>query len=358
MLYIPLERIKEGMLLARPVYGADFNILIARGLELQEAQIKRIAEMGYPGVYIDSSDSSDISIKDVVPDSLRINTAVAAKELLNEVESGLRQKTNLKVNGDTQRRIVMPVIGALIDCRRRVIELVDLKPLPDYSYYHAANVVIISILLGLEMGITGSQLYELGMASLIHDAGNTFIPKSIMQKPGRLSAEEYEVVKKHTEMGFQLLRERFDISIDACIGALQHHEHYDGSGYPNRLKKDKISIYGRIIAVADVYDALVSRRPFRPAMLPPEAMEFMRFNEGTMFDPEIVVALRRIISLYPTGMEVELNTGVRCVVAHNYAGSPERPRLRLLNGISKVPSYIDLQIDRRFENIRVSHIVI
>lgn len=357
MRYVPLIRLSEGMVLARPIYGGDFKALLAEGIELSKTQIRRIEELGYPGAYITDDFSAEITVRDVVPDDVRLKTRMAAKELLGEAESGGMQKSGVKVSGETQRRIVMPVISGLIENRKRLVELIDLKPMADYNYYHAANVVVLSLLLGIELGVTGNELYELGMAALLHDVGNIFIPKSIMQKPTALSADEYNVVKQHTEMGFQFLRDHFDISIDACIGALQHHENYDGSGYPNRLRQDKISIYGRIIAVTDVYDALVSRRPFREPMYPCEAMEFMSFNAGIMFDPDIVAILRRVVAFYPTGVDVELSSGVRCIVVGNYVGGSDRPRLRLINTVGKTPLYIDLQTDPKFKSIKVNRII-
>lgn len=357
MRYISTAYLQEDMVLGRPIYGSKFEVILAEGLTLGTPHIRRINDLGYAGVYIKDEISQDADIRDVVPPQLRIATIRAAKELLSEAEQNAGQRLTRRVNVATQQKIVMPIIEAIIDNRRRVVDLIDLKPFEDYNYYHAANVVILSILLGVEMGISGNELYELGMAALLHDVGNIFIPKNILQKPGKLTQEEYDVIKQHTEMGFQYLRDNYEISIEACIGALQHHENYDGTGYPGRLKKKKISIYGRIIAVTDVFDALVSRRPFRAPMFPPEAMEFIERNTGTMFDPDVVRELHRVISLYPTGTCVELSSGVRCLVVQNYVGSPARPRLRLLNTMSKTPLYIDLQNDPAFAHIQVTQII-
>ncbi len=357
MRYVTISSLKEGMVLARPFYGNKFEILLMEGMTLNRHHIQRINELGYAGVYISDEISKDVVTRDIISQELRLATIKAAKDLMQtaEVDTGTagRSKASAKVTKEKQQQIIMPLIRAIIGSSRRMVDLIDLKPYDGYSYYHAANVVVLSLLLGVEMGITGNQLYELGMAALLHDVGNVFIPKAILNKPDKLTPDEYDIIKSHSEIGFEYLKEHFDISIDACIGALQHHENYDGTGYPNRLKKNKISIYGRIIAITDVYDALTSRRPFRQPMMPPAAMAYMQQKSGNMFDPEIVDALSKIISLYPAGTCVELNSGVRCIVVENFNNAPQRPKLRLINNMSKTPLYIDLLSDPAFKDTKI-----
>ncbi|MGI6402852.1 MAG: HD-GYP domain-containing protein [Oscillospiraceae bacterium] len=356
MRYVSLPRLQEGMVLGNNIYGENFEIVMGEGLVLGNTQIRRLNELGYPGVYILDKLSEDVVVQDVIPTQLRLSTIKAAKDLRIQAER-MDPKNPRKTSVTPQQKIVLSIIEALIANKRRVVDRIDLKPFENYDFYHAANVVVLSLLLGVEMGISGTQLYELGMASLLYDLGNIFLPKEILSHPGKLSPEEYQTVQKHTQIGFEFLRDNFEISIDACVGALHHHEHYDGSGYPYGLKKHKISIYGRIIALADVYDALVSRRPFRAPKFPPEAMEYIQSKSGTMFDPEIVAVLRRVVSLYPAGTCVQLSSGVQCMVVQNYVAAPERPRLRLLGNRSATPLYIDLQNDPAFAHLKVSHLL-
>ena len=356
MRYLSLPRLQEGMVLGSNIYGDKLEVIMGQRLILSDAHIRRLNELGYPGVYIMDNLSQDVVVQDIIPSELRLAAIKAARDLRRQAER-MDPKNPRKTSVAPQQKIVLPIIEALIDNKRRVVDLIDLKPFENYDFYHAANVVVLSLLLGVEMGISGTQLYELGMASLLYDLGNIFLPREILQRPGKLPPAEYETVKKHTEIGFAFLRDNFDISIDACVGALHHHEHYDGSGYPYGLKKNKISIYGRIIALTDVFDALASRRPFREPMLPPEAMEFIQSQSGTKFDPEIVRALRRVVSLYPAGTCVQLSSGVCCMVVQNYVADPERPRLRLLGNMSATPLYIDLQNDPAFAHLKVSHIL-
>lgn len=355
MRFIAAENLKEKMVLGHSLYGKSLETRLMEGQELADSHIKWIREMGYLGIYIQDGESEDVQTEDIISPELRVRTIQAVTEILNQAESVRAKRTIRKTNILSQQKVVEQVISALIDNKRRIVDMVDLKPTDSYDSYHAANVVILSLLLGIQLGISGRQLYELGIAALMHDAGNIFIPEGILEKTQRLTEEEYEQVKRHTEKGFDFLRENFDVSIDACTGALQHHEHFDGTGYPARLKGTKISIYGRIIAVTDVYDALISRRPFRKEMSPVHGVEYMKYHAGSLFDPEIVASLEQVIALYPTGTEVVLSSGVRCLVVENFPGHPDRPKVRLLHSMSRAALYIDLCNDPQFAKIRISH---
>lgn len=353
MRYITNDQIKEKMVLALPIFGPNFEVLLGEDMVLSKGHVQRINILGYAGVYIKDALSDGIAVEDIIPTELRLRTVRSAKEILLQAEKGGEA---VKVTRERQNAIIQPVIDAIIASRTKIINLIDLKPYDDYMYYHTATVVILSLLVGLEMGISGVQLYELGMASLLHDVGNIFIPKSILNKPGKLTPEEFEIIKSHSKMGFEYLHEHFDVSIECCMGALQHHENYNGTGYPNNLKKDKISIYGRIIAIADVYDALTSRRPYRQAIFPPAAIDFMEACAGTLFDPEIIEALKNVIALYPAGCCLELDNGVSCIAVENYKGDSARPKVKVI-GDTPEPVYMDLHGDPSCAEISVLQII-
>jgi HD-GYP domain-containing protein (c-di-GMP phosphodiesterase class II) len=356
MRYVTVELLQDGMILAQTLFNPNFSTLLSEGTTLEQHHISRINELGYGGVYIEDALSAGISSHDVVSVATRLKTISAAKELKRQVEGGAFE-SDRKMTRVSQESIIMPLIEEIIANPKRMIDRVDTRPYEDYDHYHSANVVILSLLIGVELGLSGMRLYEVGQSSLLADIGNVFIPKALLDRPGRLTAEEHDVVKRHTQMGFEYLREHFDISIEGCMGALHHHENYDGSGYPNGLRRDRISIYGRIIAITDVFDALISRRPYRKPMFPSTAMEFIEMNSGIMFDPEIVMALKNVVAAYPSGMCVETTTGALCIVRDNIPGFSSRPRLKLLNGISKTPLMIDLAADGLFKGVAVSHVV-
>ena len=356
MRFVSVLHLKPNMVLAFPLFDAGLSVLLGKGIVLSETHIQRINKLGYAGVYIDDEETRDIVVEDIIPTDLRIQTIQAAREIMQQAtQSGPDGRLNM--NRDRQKRIIMPVIEALIARQKRFVDMIDVKPYDQYDYYHTANVVVLSILLGLEIGLSGNQIYDLGISALLHDIGIAFIPKSVINKPERLLPEEYELVKSHTDLGFSYLRNHLDLSIDACMGTLHHHENYDGSGYPNGLQRDRISIYGRIISIADVFDAMISRRPYRQPMYPDAAMEYLTLRSGTMFDPDLVRAFHRSVALYPSGCIVELNSGVQCFVLENYIENSARPRVQMKPEYSETTVILDLKNDPDLENVSVAKIV-
>jgi hypothetical protein len=356
MRYITVSRLQDGMKLARPLLGSNFGTLLREGMILEEQHIRRINELGYGGVYIHDDISEGLTLNDVVSFSTRVATIISAKEILDQAERGLFGN-GTRMTRQRQDKIFLPIIDEIIENRKRIMDYIDLKPYEDYTYYHSANVVILSVLVGVEMGLSGPRLYDLALGSLLYDLGNIFLPKALLNKPGKLTPEEYNEMKRHTQLGFDYLRENFDITIEGCMGALQHHENYDGTGYPTGLKRDKISIYGRIIAVTDVYDALISRRPYREPMFPATAINYAEMKSGSLFDPAVVKALKNVVASYPPGMLVETSTGASCIVTDNTPGYGDKPQLRMLDGLSRTPLVANLATDKFFADVHVSHVL-
>jgi HD-GYP domain-containing protein (c-di-GMP phosphodiesterase class II) len=162
-----------------------------------------------------------------------------------------------------------------------------------YTKGHSARVSQMAVLIGEGLRLPGSALRSLGRAGLVHDVGKLSIPDAILSKPGRLTAEEYDVVKEHPTRGFEVIG-RIASLHEELPGVLHHHEWYDGSGYPHGLRGEEIPLAARILAVADVYDALTSERPYRGALSPDEALAHLRRMAGTQFDGPIVEAFARI----------------------------------------------------------------
>ncbi len=356
MHFVSLGDLRDGMVLGMPVYGAKLDVIAGEGTPLSLTHLERLETLGYTGAYIDAPESRAAVVEDVVPGELRIAAAKAARafhEMAGYEGPSASGKTIRAKSAMPQRQIIASIVDHLIGDQNRVYDIVDMRATENYDACHAAGVAILSLLVGVRMGILGTSLSDLGIGALLHDVGAAFISKDILDKPGKLSAEEFAQVKGHTEMGFHFLREQFDLSIEACMGAMHHHENFDGSGYPAGLKADKISLFGRIISATAVFDALVARRPYRMPMPPIEAMEYMRIRAGTEFDPAVVRELEQVVAHYPAGSRVTLNTGVRCLVVQNVAGFPSRPRLHILNSLARSPMLVDLAHDEHFAGLHI-----
>lgn len=352
MRYVTISNLKEGMELASMLYDNTLLPMIRPKTVLTAAQIQIINSKGYAGVYINDQYSGDVSPIDPIGEELRLNTIKSAKDLLQQVHNG-GYENGYNVSKVLQEKIIMSVIEQVIKAPDRILDHIDVRPFDEYEYYHTASCVILSVLLGIELGLSGTKLYEIAFGALLHDVGNLFIPQKILSKPGKLTDEEYAEVKKHTEIGFDYMRKHFDVSVEACMGALHHHENFDGSGYPFGLKGNRISIYGRVISVVDVFDALISRRPYRSAMLPSTAIEYLESKAGKIFDPSIVRALRNVVAPYPAGTMVELNTGASCLVLQNSTKDTSRPKLRLSSIYTKIPMDFDLINDAQYKNLHI-----
>jgi putative nucleotidyltransferase with HDIG domain len=200
-----------------------------------------------------------------------------------------------------------------------------------YTYVHSMNVCTFSVALGTAIGLPKKPDLEwLGLGAMLHDVGKALVDQRLINKPGRLTEEEFKKMKDHVLLGYNTLRENHDLPEKVYEPVLQHHERWDGSGYPNGLKGGEISLFARTIAIADTYYALVSRRPHRREFLPHEAIEFIMAYSGELFDPELVQLFSKRVPLYPTGVTVKLNGGEVGFVTNANVGFIGRPVVRVV----------------------------
>jgi HD-GYP domain-containing protein (c-di-GMP phosphodiesterase class II) len=174
------------------------------------------------------------------------------------------------------------------------------------------------------------KLRELGMGAMLHDMGKTRIPNEILNKPGGLTEEEFSIVRKHTNYGYEMLKESRMLSTYASYVALTHHERYDGGGYPLGLKGTEIHEFSRIVSIADVYDAMTSDRVYRRRININEAIEYLVGMGDHQFDYNIVKVFIEHITTYPPGTCVLLNSGEKAIVVDVNKKYPSRPIIRML----------------------------
>ena len=315
------------MVLGQSLMGKKNEILLRNGSVLKQSFIRKIEELNIAGVYIDDDISKDIELKTVISDELRIQTVKGVKEFFVSLEVG---KTVQQEEKKLTLTLIEDIVDEILSSRNTMINIVDLKVFDDYTYYHSVNVAVLSIVLGLALGLNRDDLLKLGIGALLHDVGKVFINKNILNKKEKLTDEEFITIKKHTYLGYVYLKDNYNVSALSYVGALQHHEKYDGTGYPHGKKGFEISKFGRIIAIADVYDALISDRPYRKAMLPSEAMEYLMANGGCHFDPEFVRMFVRKVAPYPIGTGVKLSNGNIGLVTQNYEGLGTRPSIKII----------------------------
>lgn len=183
------------------------------------------------------------------------------------------------------------------------------KSLDEYTYAHSLNVAMISVLIGKWMGLSEHQVEELFSAGLLHDVGKYRVDQRIINKNGSLTKWEYNLVKKHAIEGYNIIKDNESLSDDIKEGVLCHHERIDGSGYPRELVGEEIHLYGRILAIADTYDAMISEKSYRKRQTPFEVMEAMLSESIDKLDTKILLTFLKNMADYYIGVYVTLNTG-------------------------------------------------
>lgn len=200
----------------------------------------------------------------------------------------------------------------------------------DYgTFVHSVNVAILSALTGKHLGYREERLKEITLGALLHDLGKLQIPAEILNKTECLKEEEFTLIKQHPLLGEQMLANtRTSDNVVAAIK--EHHERWNGSGYPYGIKENNIHVDAQIVAVTDVYEALTADRPYRKGLPPYHALEMIIAESGRNFNPDVVNAFRESLILYPKNSIITLNTGETCVVVAIPVQMPTRPLLRLL----------------------------
>ncbi|HCX63308.1 MAG TPA: HD-GYP domain-containing protein [Clostridiales bacterium] len=354
MLYITRKHLRPGMILARDItlYNlSNFNtLLLTKGQILNNTYIKRIAYHNIEGAYVESEAFADIDVEPYIDDKLTSDSLSQINDIYFEfrMSSGKITTNNIKKLSS----IVDGLITELLDKDDLSYNVVDFKNYDTYTFQHCLNVAILSISTGISLKLSERQLHDLGMAGLLHDIGKMTIPVEILNKPGKLTDEEYEIMKTHPISAAELLKNY--VSIDIIRAIEGHHEKLDGTGYPYGRKADNIHYYSKILAICDVYDALTSDRSYRKAAFPSEVIEYIMGCGDTHFDHEILSHFIKIIVAYPVGTFVKLSNDKLAVVVKNYTENIMRPIIRIINPDGTVGDDIDLLFDNDYMNITIT----
>ena len=348
MRYISIEYIKEGMTLGKTLYGKNGEVLLRKEAPVLLSYVKILNHLGYAGIYINDEFSEDITVNDIINEELKMKTINTLKNLMqpnkkSDIKSGFKTIENLMDN-----------ITDEISCNKDIIfNMMDLKVASEYTFYHSVNVCVLSMVVGVALKLKKKDLALLGTAALLHDMGKIYTPNEILDKPAKLSYEEFEIIKHHSEDGYLYVKDNLSINNKVYAGIYQHHERYDGTGYPLGLKGKTISLFGRIIAMADVYDALVSDRPYRKGVLPSDAVEFIMGGSGTMFDQRLVKILATKIAPYPIGTCVILSNDLIGIVVKNYSSYCLRPSIKIIHDGTKFISPYLMNLGKSNFNITI-----
>ena len=238
------------------------------------------------------------------------------------------------------RSMIDGLAQAVAQNRTALLALTTLKNYDNYTFTHMVNVSILTMGQARGLGIDGSLLREFGLAALMHDIGKVRTPLDILNKPDKLTDEEFVIMKRHVVDGAEILRMTPDVPALAPVVAFEHHLRVDASGYPAGVTRSSLNIGTMLCSIADVYDAMRSQRHYQKAFPTDRILAVLKRNDGTQFDQHLVRRFVQLIGIYPAGNLVRLNTGEVAVVMNVYAPDPYRPHVRVL--IDREGKRIDL----------------
>ena len=232
-------------------------------------------------------------------------------------------------DADAARGMVDTLAQAVAQNRTALLALTALKNYDNYTFTHMVNVSILTMGQARGVGIDGSLLREFGLAGLMHDIGKVKTPNEILNKPGKLTDTEFDILKRHPVDGAQILRKTPEITTLAPVVAFEHHLRADGTGYPN-TQRPQLNLATSLAGIADVYDAMRSQRVYQPAFPTDRILAVLQKNDGTQFDKNLVRRFVQLVGIYPAGNLVRLYSGEIAVVLEVHAPDPYRPRVRVV----------------------------
>ena len=212
---------------------------------------------------------------------------------------------------DTQKakRLVAELASNIAVSIDASLWLTQLKKRDEYTAIHSLNVCVLSLIFGRALNLPENELNELGLGALLHDIGKMRVPLNVLNKPGKLTKDEFEVMKSHPGIGYELARQDKNLSHEVLTIIRNHHERLNGQGYPDNLAAEEISYFTKLVSITDVYDAVTSDRVYHDGMTPHEALKKMYEWMPNNFDEELIQAFIRTLGIYPVGSAVELATG-------------------------------------------------
>ena len=321
---IAIDMVTEDMILAKSIFTSDGNILLNAGMRLKNAYLHRLKGLDIEDIYVEDEISRGIEINDIISDETRFEARLAVKGAMDSLRFG--NSVDLR----PIRNHVFKIIDEIMCIKDAMIRLHDLKTADQYTFSHSVNVCVLSVITGVSLGLSKDKLKELGIGAMLHDIGKTRIPLEILNKPAKLTDEEYEVMKKHTNYGYEILSKSRELSTYSSYVALTHHERVNGEGYPLGLTGNNIHDYSRIVSIADVYDAMTSNRVYKKRANINEAVEYLIGMGYHYFDYEYVKTFLEHITIYPPGTIVQLNTKETAIVMDVNKKYPNRPVIRVI----------------------------
>lgn len=342
---VKVSDLKVGMYVVKYGEGtyADPFISVEKPI-LSEKSVGQYIPRGVEEVFID--DSINLDLRTLLRESAQVpgepEPAVPIEEEIVIVEKVYNEAIvyakhfmdDVRRGRKLDYREALPMVDSFISSvfrnERASATLCKLRRFDEYTYTHCINVGVLAVILGKHLRLSTKALRLLGIAGLFHDVGKAKVPEDILHKPGRLSDKEFKVIQTHPLEGYQLMSAQKGLNAEILKAILQHHERYDGHGYPQGLKGPEIGKFTRIISVVDVYDALTSKRVYKDALAPTRALAMMYQWRLSDFYPNSVEHFIKCMGVYPVGSFVRLTTGEYGIICDDNPAYLLKPKVKII----------------------------
>lgn len=325
--YMRTRQLKPGMKLDQSIVDRLGRNLVTRGAVIDEYIIESLINLGVMNVYIQEGEVEEEEVviskaaqnqidKLYTADRSKLSLSKSVRERISHGIQSIYSDTDEQNLASTTASITDDLMDAIDSNNAVAIDIGELKTSDEYTFKHSVDVATISMILAKRQGLSRKEIYEIGICGLLHDVGKTKVPLEILNKPGRLDDEEFAIMKQHSVFGYRMIKDKQEFSNNICLGVLQHHEKINGAGYPMGVEGKQISPYARIISIADIYDALITERPYKQAFSKRDAVEMIMSMTGEL-DINAMKSFLESMILYPVGSIVDLSNGEKAKVVRN-----------------------------------------
>jgi len=326
MVRLAVEYLSQGMELGRDIYDLDGRVILVQGAILSDRHIEVLKKWNITSVYV----NNPLIKLPMVDELLAEQTRHKAIKIIKKTFSELKKDSRYMLTGE-QQEIIKSVVDAVMKKRETMLHLSQINRHHDDLFTHSLNVAMLSAVTAVAVGTRDKiDLQVLVQGALLHDLGKLVIPKHILTKVGPLTSEEEEIFQSHTQCGFDILRKDSKIPLFVAHIAFQHHEQFDGKGYPRQLAGSSILPFARIVSIANEYDNLIADKPGQPGLKMHVAYETIVSGVNTLFEAETAKCFLSRIALYPVGTMVRMTTGHIGVVIAVTPQIQHRPVIQLL----------------------------
>ncbi len=346
MNYIEIDKVEENMVLAEDIINSAGIIILAENSRLNVSNIRMLKNIGFTKLRIKTEQKLPFDEAIIEARIKNDNSNKKLKLLYDDTINNFKNiyasaQNGEKININKVNNLMVPVLEETFRNKNIITSFTSLnKQLGDYTYKHSVNVGLFSAMIGKWLEFSQEEIKNLAIAGILHDIGKVKTPAEIINKKGKLTEEEFEIIKRHPVDSYYLIKDVSTIPMDVKLGVYQHHEKLDGSGYPQGIKGDEIHEFAKIIAIADIYDSLISVRSYKEAFCPFKVYEMLLDMANSQLDYYICSTFIRKISNFLVGNYVSLNTGETAKIVMLNKNVLTKPLL-----LSENNHYIDLAKD-------------